>query len=117
MKFIANVLVKIEVEADSEDFAKELLEERIDGLFLDIKGCNIEKGCYSLKSIGQRVMNIQKDNLRFVLKLKDSELYLNSSENGVNSYTNDINLAFVWKCNTNISELKIDEDMYEIVKI
>jgi len=28
-----------------------------------------------------------------------------------------INSALRWKCNTSIDELKIDEDMYEIVKI
>jgi len=52
-----------------------------------------------------------------VLKSKDSGLYLKSSEHGINSYTDNISLAFIWKCNTSISELKIDEDMYEIVII
>jgi len=117
MKFIANVLVKIEVETDTEDFAKTLLSENVQDLFKNIQGGSIEKGCYSLKSVGQRVMNIQKDNFQFVLKLKGSESYLKSSEGAVKSYTDDINWAFKWKCNTSIDELKIDEDMYEIVVI
>jgi len=117
MKFIANVLVKIEVEADTEEFARKLLEEERAQMHIGCRGCHVDHGSYFLKSIGQRVMNIQKDNVQFVLKSRDSESYLKSSEHGINSYTDDINLAFVWKCNTSISELKIDEEMYEIIKI
>jgi len=63
MKFIANVLVKIEVEADTEEFAKELLEESNHKLFMDISGCEVSKGCYSLESVGQRVMNITQSKM------------------------------------------------------
>ncbi len=117
MKFIANVLVKIEVEADTEEFAKELLSEQLVNLNIGSLGYHADHEDYSLQTIGRRVMSIQNDNVRFVLKAKDSGLYLKSSEHGINSYTDNISLAFVWKCNTSISELKIDEDMYEIFVI
>jgi len=117
MKFIANVLVKIEVETDTEEFAKELLSENNHKLFLNVRGCEVNKGSFSLQSVGQRIMNIQKESFQFVLKLKGSESYLKSSEGAVRSYTDDINWAFKWKCNTSIDELKIDEDIYEIVVI
>jgi len=116
MKFIANILVKVEIEADTEEFAKELLDNNCK-IHLKSFGGQVDRGMYSIQSVSQRVMNIQKDNFQFVLKLRDSESYLKLSVNGVNYYTDDINSAWKWKCNTSIDELKIDEDVYEIVEI
>jgi len=70
MKFIANVLVKVEIEADTEEFAKELLSEKRLDINLGKWGCSSDHGSYSLKLVGQRVMNIQKKNFQFVLKIK-----------------------------------------------
>ena len=116
MKFIANILVKIEIEADTEEFANELLSSNCK-IHLKSFGDQTDRGMYSIQSVNQRVMNIQKENFQFVLKLKGSESYLKSSEGVSKSYTDDINLAFKWKCNTSIDELKIDEDVYDIVVI
>ena len=116
MKFIANILVKVEIEADTEEFAKELLSSNYK-IHLKSFGGQRDRGIYSIQSVSQRVMNIQKKSFQFVLKLKGSESYLKSSEGAVRSYTDDINWAFKWKCNTSIDELKIDEDIYEIVVI
>ena len=116
MKFIANILVKVEIEADTEEFAKELLSSNCK-IHLKSFGGQVDRGMYSIQSVNQRVMNIQKKSFQFVLKLKGSESYLKSSEGVVRSYTDDINWAFKWKCNTSIDELKIDEDMYEIFVI
>lgn len=58
MKYIANVLVKVEVEANSEEYAKELLQEKSHRLFMNINGCQVNKGCFSLKTIDQEVKSI-----------------------------------------------------------
>jgi len=58
MKFIANVLVKIEIEAGTEEFAKELLSEQLVNLNIGSLGYHADHGDYSLQTIGKRVMNI-----------------------------------------------------------
>jgi len=55
---------------------------------------------------------------QFVLKLKGTQAYLKSiQDDGIWFTTWDINSALIWECNSDIDELKIDEDKYEIVEI
>jgi hypothetical protein len=49
MKFYAKVLVDVEIEADSEDYAEKLLSEDNHKLHLDVQGCSVDHGCFSLK--------------------------------------------------------------------
>lgn len=54
MKFIADILVKVEVEADTEEFAKELLSRNCK-IHLKSFGSQLDHGMYSIKSISQEV--------------------------------------------------------------
>jgi len=79
MKFIANILVKVEIEADTEEFAKELLSSNCK-IHLKSFGGQIDSGMYSIQSIGQRVMNIipkkQLDEIatmKLLVKVKNIE--------------------------------------------
>jgi len=58
MKFIANILVKIEIEADTEEFARELLSEQLVNLNIGSLGYHADHGDYSLETVGKEVMNI-----------------------------------------------------------
>lgn len=58
MKFFAKVLVKILVEADTEEYAEELLLENGNQLHLDIQGCHVDHGCFSLKVVNQDVIEL-----------------------------------------------------------
>jgi len=54
---------------------------------------------------------------QFVLKLKGTQTYLKSIRTDIWCTTCDVNSALVWECNSDIDELKIDEDLYEIIEI
>ena len=49
MEFIAKVLVKIEVESDTEEYAEELLLESGNKLHLDIQGCQVDHGMFFIE--------------------------------------------------------------------
>lgn len=58
MKFIAKVLVRIEVEADTKEYAEELLLENGNRLCLDIGGCHVDHGCFSLRVVSQEIIEL-----------------------------------------------------------
>ena len=58
MKFYAKVLVDVEIEADTEEYAEKLLSEDSHKLHLDVQGCSVDHGCFSLKSVSQEIAEL-----------------------------------------------------------